>query len=53
MAARETLDVLRDAARWFEPSPEGFGPLLDFLGEGEELKFGYATTALWTLNSAI
>src|SRR5439155_22768368 len=43
MSDRAMLDVVRHAARWFEPSPEGFGPLLDRLGDARVVLIGEAS----------
>jgi erythromycin esterase-like protein len=43
MSDRATLDVVRQEARWFEPSPEGFGPLLDRLGDARVVLIGEAS----------
>ncbi len=43
MSDRETLEVLRQAAAWFEPSPDGFGPLLDEIGDASLVLIGEAS----------
>ena len=43
MADRDTLDVVREAARWFEPSPDGFGGFLDLIGNASILLIGEAS----------
>ena len=40
---RETLDVVRRAAQWFEPVADGFGPLLDTTGDASLVLFGEAS----------
>ena len=39
----DQLDVVRRAARWFEPNPDGFGPLLDAAGEATLVLIGEAS----------
>jgi erythromycin esterase-like protein len=43
MSDRDTLDVLRQAAVWFEPRPDGFGPLLDTIGDARLVLIGEAS----------
>src|SRR3954465_5255948 len=43
MSDRDTLDVLRRAAVWFEPSADGFGPLLDAVGDARLVLIGEAS----------
>jgi erythromycin esterase-like protein len=43
MNERNTLDVLRQAATWFEPNLDGFGPLLDTLGDARLVLIGEAS----------
>src|SRR5436190_12145876 len=43
MSDRDTLDVLRRAAVWFEPSVDGFGPLLDAVGDARLVLIGEAS----------
>jgi erythromycin esterase-like protein len=43
MDDRDTLDVLRHAAVWFEPKPDGFGPLLDAIGDASLVLIGEAS----------
>jgi hypothetical protein len=43
MSDRDTLDVLRQAAVWFEPRPDGFGPLLDAIGDARLVLIGGAS----------
>src|SRR6266576_2684511 len=43
MSDRNTLDVLRQAAVWFEPNPDGFGPLLDAIGDASLVLIGEAS----------
>src|SRR5437879_13754642 len=38
-----TLEVLRDAATWFEPEPDGLGPLLNRIGHAELVLLGEAS----------
>jgi erythromycin esterase-like protein len=38
-----TIDALRQAAAWFEPSPDGFGPLLDMIGDASHVLIGEAS----------
>jgi erythromycin esterase-like protein len=37
------LDVIRRAARWFEADPNGFGPLLDSIGDASFVLIGEAS----------
>lgn len=37
------LDVIRRTAIWFEPSPDGFGPLLDAIGDAHVVLAGEAS----------
>src|SRR5947199_526542 len=37
------FDVIRRAARWFEADPNGFGPLLDFIGNARLVLIGEAS----------
>ena len=37
------IDAVRDAAVWFEPSPDGFGPLLESIGNARLVLIGEAT----------
>jgi erythromycin esterase-like protein len=37
------IDVVRRAAVWFEPSPDGFGPLLEAIGSARLVLIGEAT----------
>jgi erythromycin esterase-like protein len=43
MTDRDTLEVVRKAARWFEPSPAGFEPLLEHLGDPSVVLIGEAS----------
>src|SRR5919201_5308933 len=43
MADREALAVVRESARWFEASPDGFGPLMDRVGEASVVLIGEAS----------
>lgn len=43
MTENETVDVLRHAAVWFEPTPDGFGPLLDAIGDARLVLIGEAS----------
>jgi erythromycin esterase-like protein len=43
MNDRDTLDALRRTAVWFEPSPDGFGPLLDTIGDARLVLIGEAS----------
>src|SRR5437764_1441385 len=38
-----TVKILRDAAIWFEPRPDGFGPLVDQIGDAELVLIGEAS----------
>jgi erythromycin esterase-like protein len=37
------VEVIRRAARWFEPAPDGFGPLLDSIGDASLVLIGEAS----------
>jgi erythromycin esterase-like protein len=37
------LDAIRRAAHWFEVAPEGFGPLLDSIGDASLVLMGEAS----------
>jgi erythromycin esterase-like protein len=39
----DALDAIRRAARWFEPEPDGFGPLLDAIGDASLVLIGEAS----------
>src|SRR5215216_3219485 len=41
--SRETLAVIRQSARWFEAAPEGFGALLDSIGDASIVLIGEAS----------
>jgi erythromycin esterase-like protein len=41
--SREALAVIRHAARWFEASPDGFGSLLDSIGDASLVLIGEAS----------
>ena len=41
--SREALAVIRHAARWFEPAPDGFGSLLDVIGDASLVLIGEAS----------
>jgi len=41
--SREALAILRNAARWYEPTPDGFGPLLDSIGNASIVLIGEAS----------
>src|SRR5215216_5174098 len=41
--SRETLAVIRQSARWFEAAPEGFGALLDSIGDASLVLVGEAS----------
>src|SRR5947207_1940388 len=43
MTDRDILDVLRRAAVWFEANPDGFGPLLDAIGDARLVLIGEAS----------
>jgi len=43
MTDRETVDLLRQAAVWFEPHPDGFGSLLDAIGDASLVLIGEAS----------
>src|SRR5712691_397465 len=43
MNDRDTVDVIRHAAVWFEPSPDGFGSLLDAIGDASLVLIGEAS----------
>jgi erythromycin esterase-like protein len=36
----ETLAAVRAAARWFEPEPDGFGPLMESIGDARAVLIG-------------
>jgi hypothetical protein len=35
MNDRQAIDAVRQAAAWFEPAPDGFGPLLEIWSHDE------------------
>src|SRR5213080_5295819 len=37
------VDVIRRASSWFEPAPEGFGPLLESIGDASLVLIGEAS----------
>jgi erythromycin esterase-like protein len=39
----DLLDIIRRAALWFEPSPDGFGPVLESIGNARVVLIGEAT----------
>jgi erythromycin esterase-like protein len=41
--SREALSVIRHSARWFEATPDGFGPLLDSIGDASLVLIGEAS----------
>src|SRR3989441_12879285 len=41
--SREALAVIRHAAQWFESAPDGFGPLLDSIGDASLVLIGEAS----------
>jgi erythromycin esterase-like protein len=41
--SREALAVIRHSARWFEAAPDGFGPLLDSIGDASLVLIGEAS----------
>src|SRR4026208_2318447 len=41
--SREALAVIRRSARWFEAAPDGFGPLLDSIGDATLVLIGEAS----------
>ena len=43
MDEAETLDVVREAVVWFEPAPDGFGPLLEMIGDASLVLIGEAS----------
>jgi len=43
MNDREAIDLVRQAAVWFEPAPDGFGPLLDMIGDASLVLIGEAS----------
>ena len=43
--SRPVVDVIRHAATWFESSPDGFGPLLESIGDARLVLIGEASHA--------
>src|SRR3954471_23285840 len=43
MSDRDSVDVIRHAAVWFEPSVDGFGTLLDAIGDANLVLIGEAS----------
>lgn len=43
MNDRRAIEVVRQAAAWFEPSPDGFGPLLEMIGDASVVLIGEAS----------
>ena len=43
MAVDRAVEVVRDAGLWFEPGPDGVGPLLDAVGDARVVLIGEAT----------
>jgi erythromycin esterase-like protein len=43
MNDRQAIDAVRQAAAWFEPAPDGFGPLLDMVGDASVVLVGEAS----------
>src|SRR3977135_3581642 len=41
--SRPVVDVIRHAATWFESSPDGFGPLLESIGDARLVLIGEAS----------
>src|SRR5256885_7194557 len=41
--SREALEVIRRSARWFEAAPDGFGPLIDSIGDASLVLIGEAS----------
>jgi erythromycin esterase-like protein len=41
--SRDALAAIRNAARWYEPTPDGFGPLLDSIGNASVVLIGEAS----------
>src|SRR5215204_1452470 len=41
--SRETLTAIRQSARWFEAAPDGFGALLDCIGDASLVLIGEAS----------
>ena len=41
--SRDALEVIRRSARWFEAAPDGFGPLLDSIGDASLVLIGEAS----------
>jgi erythromycin esterase-like protein len=39
----QALEIIRRSARWFEPAPDGFGPLLDSIGDASLVLIGEAS----------
>jgi erythromycin esterase-like protein len=39
----QLLETVRRAAQWFEPSPDGFGSLLESIGDARLVLIGEAT----------
>jgi len=39
----QTLDLIRRAAHWFEPTPDGFEPLIDLIGNASLVLIGEAS----------
>jgi erythromycin esterase-like protein len=42
------VSVIRHAATWFEPSPDGFGPLLELIGDARLVLIGEASHGMET-----
>jgi len=43
MSDRDAIDLVRQAAVWFERSPDGFGPLLEMAGVASVVLIGEAS----------
>src|SRR5215217_3568499 len=43
MSDRDVIDVVRRSAVWFEPAPEGFGSLLESIGDASVVLIGEAS----------
>jgi erythromycin esterase-like protein len=43
MNDRQAIDAVRQAAVWFEPAPDGFGPLMDTIGDASLVLVGEAS----------
>ena len=43
MNDHDAIDIVREAAVWFEPAPDGFGPLMDAIGDASLVLVGEAS----------